>query len=462
MRVGRYAVAALALLLVLAAGLGWVGRTRLDGALTQVAAVDVPPDGVLDAAAQTGDENVLVSPSTAAGRPAPRPGRTPSPSCTATRGATGPSRSRCPPQLEITRPPCERWDPAAAAYLGQTVPAEPRTTFDSAYAVGGPRCATRAAQQVTGLAITRFVAVDLAATSALVEAVGGVQVCVEQPVLDSVLGPVVATAGTDAFNGARAATLVRAADVRGEPAGGAALVQRQQRVLAAALERALSPTALLHPGRVGRLLPALGTAVVSTGTGVADLLALSSAPGEVRAVPTEPQENSRGNVEMRKTEAQALFTAVRTDAPLPARDEAAATASAPADVTADVLNASGRDGLAAEVAGTLGDLGFRTAEVRNAGQPALDTVVRFSPDRAEQAQLLAARGAVGERGARSRHHRRAAARAGPVVRRHGPRLHRSGGSRRRSAPHRPRPAAERRPPFTGGSSAAPAPPERRN
>ena len=41
------------------------------------------------------------------------------------------------------------------------------------------------------------------------------------------------------------------------------------------------------------------------------------------------------------------------------------------------------------VAGTLGDLGFRTAEVKNAGQPALDTVVRFSPDRAEQARLLA-------------------------------------------------------------------------
>ena len=389
-RVGRYAVAAVALLLVLAAGVGWVGRTRLDGALTQVAAVDVAPDGVLDAVAQTGDENVLVVAIDSGGSAG---ATTRANTVTVVHRDARGDRTvavTLPPQLEITRPPCERWDPAAAAYLGQTVPAEPRTTFDSAYAVGGPLCATRAAQQVTGLAITRFVAVDLAATSALVEAVGGVQVCVEQPVLDSVLGPVVATAGTDAFNGARAATLVRAADVRGEPAGGAALVQRQQRVLAAALERALSPTALLHPGRVGRLLPALGTAVVSTGTGVADLLALSSAPGEVRAVPTEPQENSRGNVEMRKTEAQALFTAVRTDAPLPARDEAAATASAPADVTADVLNASGRDGLAAEVAGTLGDLGFRTAEVRNAGQPALDTVVRFSPDRAEQAQLLAA------------------------------------------------------------------------
>ena len=41
------------------------------------------------------------------------------------------------------------------------------------------------------------------------------------------------------------------------------------------------------------------------------------------------------------------------------------------------------------MAGTLGDLGFRTAEVRNAAQPALDTVVRYSPDRADQAQLLA-------------------------------------------------------------------------
>ena len=94
-------------------------------------------------------------------------------------------------------------------------------------------------------------------------------------------------------------------------------------------------------------------------------------------------------MEVREADAQALFAAVRTDAPLPAQDQTPAGATAPTDVTADVLNASGRDGLAAEVAGTLGDLGFRTAEVRNAGQAALDTVVRYSPDRADQAQLLA-------------------------------------------------------------------------
>jgi LCP family protein required for cell wall assembly len=393
-RLGRLAVAAVALLLVLVSGLGWVGRTRLDGALHRVAAVDVPPDGVLDAAAQTGDANVLLLGTDSGGSA----GATTRANTVVVlhRDARGgrPVAVTLPPDLEITRPPCERWDASSATYLGQTVPAEPRTTFDSAYAVGGPRCATRAAEQVTGLTITRFVAVDLAATAALVESVGGVDVCVERPVLDAVLGPVLPAAGTGSLNGARAGDLVRAADLRDDPAPATGLVQRQQRVLAAVLARALSPERLLHPGRVGRLLPALRTTVVSTGTGVADLLALSRTLGRadgttLLAAPVEATANSRGNRVLRDS-AAALFAAVRTDGPLPAPDPARQDrAATPADVTADVLNASGRDGLAAQVAGTLGDLGFHTAQVSNAAQPALDTVVRFSPDRAKQAQLLA-------------------------------------------------------------------------
>ncbi len=395
-RAGRIVAVGVAVLLVLVSGLGWVGRTRLDGALQRVAAVDVAPDGVLDAAAQAGDRNVLVL-ATDSGRSA---GATTRANTVAVvhvdaRGDRTVAVT-LPPDLEITRPPCQRWDAAAAAYAGQTVPAEPRTTFDSAYAVGGPRCATRAAQQVTGLAITGFVAVDLAATSALVEAVGGVDVCVERPVLDAVVGPVVPAAGTVSLNGPRAGDLVRAADVRDDPAPPAGLVQRQQRVLAAVLGRALSPERLLHPGRVSGLQPALGTAVVSTGTGVDDLLALSRSVGgpdgvTVLPAPTEPAANSRGNQVLRDADAAALFTAVRTDGPLPAPDATAGrAATGPADVTADVLNASGRDGLATQVATTLGEIGFRTGEVTNAAQPALDTVVRYSPDRAPQAQLLAA------------------------------------------------------------------------
>jgi LCP family protein required for cell wall assembly len=379
-----------ALLLVLVAGLGWVGRSRLDGALQQVAAVDVPPDGVLDTAAQTGDRNVLV--------------------LATDRGSTG-STTRAdtvavvhvdeaggravavtlPADLEISRPPCVRWDATAATYSGQTVPAEPRTTFASAFAVGGPRCATRAAQQVTGLAITGFVAVDLASTAALVDAVGGVEVCVERPVVDAVLGPVLPVAGGGALDGARAGGLVHAADVRDPGAPGPVL--RQQRVLADALARALHPGRLLHPGRVGQVRPALAATVVSTGTGVDDLLALSHTLGgaALHPAPTDPTPNSRGNRVLRDADAAALFAAVRTEGPLPPVDPAAgAVAAGPGDAPVDVVNASGRDGLAGQVATTLDELGFRTAAVTDADRPALGTVVRFSPDRTEQARLLAA------------------------------------------------------------------------
>src|SRR5205823_14564655 len=93
----------------------------------------------------------------------------------------------------------------------------------------------------------------------------------------------------------------------------------------------------------------------------------------LRAAPAEAAVNSRGNRVLRDADAAALFAAVRTDAPLPLADPTVAQPVATAaDVSADVLNASGRDGLAAQVAGTLGDLGFRTAQVTNAPRPALD------------------------------------------------------------------------------------------
>jgi LytR cell envelope-related transcriptional attenuator len=205
----------------------------------------------------------------------------------------------------------------------------------------------------------------------------------------------VPAAGTGALNGARAGELVRAADVRGDPTTGAGPVRRQQRVLAAVLDRALAPSTLLHAGRVGRLLPALGTTVVGAGSGVDDLATIARTLGNdavpVLAAPTEAPPDGRGKRVLAEADAAALFAAVRTEGPLPTQDADATTpSSAGRDVTTDVLNASGRDGLAAQVAGTLGELGYRTGQVTTAPQPALDTVIRFSPDRAAQARLLAA------------------------------------------------------------------------
>ena len=75
------------------------------------------------------------------------------------------------------------------------MPAAAGTPLGSAFELGGPRCATRAVQQLSGIAITGFLGVDLGRIGAAADALGGVPVCVPRPVDDGVLGPVVPAAG---------------------------------------------------------------------------------------------------------------------------------------------------------------------------------------------------------------------------------------------------------------------------
>jgi LCP family protein required for cell wall assembly len=300
-----------------------------------------------------------------------------------------------PTDLEINRPPCERFDPTSASYTSDTVPAQARTQLATALDMGGPRCATRVIQQLTGLAITQYVGLDLDRLGAAVDAVSGVTVCVTQPVLDKVLGPVIADPGTSTLDGAKAADFVRAADVDGDPPADLGRIERQQQVVAGVLDPTLTSTRLLDVPRIAALRPALGAALTSDGAGLNEILALSLALRRMNdvtftSVPTT--SGPRDTAVLRAADAAALFSALRKDAPLPAAatdTSATDTGPAPGDLTVQLLNASGQTGLAAGVGDTLKQLGFGVGTVSNADQPTPQTVIRYSPDQAAAADLLA-------------------------------------------------------------------------
>ncbi|WP_219417617.1 LCP family protein [Pseudonocardia nigra] len=386
---------ALALLVVLTTASGWAAKGWLNGAIPAAAALDLESGAIVDAEAQQGDENVLVV-ATDPGVAGEQQPRADTVAVAHIPAGVGPvTVLSFPNDLEINRPPCVHWDPATATYSEKIEPAEARTRLVSALDVGGPRCITRVVQQLSGIAITKYVGVDLRAVGAVTEAVGGAQVCVPNPVIDGVLGPVVPEPGTTTLDARRAADFVRAGDVPGEPANDHGRIERQQWLLAAVLDQAVSVPALLDVGQVLSLRPALGDALVTDEVGLDQLLALSRSLRALdteavafAAVPTAREPNSRGNVVLRDTEAAELFAAVREDAPLP--EQADDTGPVPADVTVDVFNASDRSGLAGEVGETLRSLGFGVGEVSNADQPTSETVVRFSPDQATAAALLAA------------------------------------------------------------------------
>ena len=153
------------------------------------------------------------------------------------------------------------------------------------------------------------------------------------------------------------------------------------------------------------------------------------------AVPTSA--DPLGSVTLRDVDASTLFTAVRTDRPLPAGVDAdGAGQVTPAQLRVGVLNGTERTGLAATVAQALGTLGFAVGEVGTAEQVTPQTLIRFSPDQAAAAVAAGHHGADGHFGTRPRHHRGVAAGARHLLRRRAAAARRRPGRRCRAHPGR--------------------------
>jgi LCP family protein required for cell wall assembly len=396
----RLIALAVTAVVIAAGGVGWGAQRWLGSAVRTAAALDPGSGAIVDAAKQAGAENVLVVATDRATTPgaAARPDTVVvahlSPS--AAKGAAGPlTVLSIPTDLEVSRPPCERYDAASATYTTDTVPAQARTQLASALDLGGPRCATRAVQQLTGIAITRYVGIDLDRLGAAVDAVSGVRVCTPRAIVDASLGPVAPTPGSVALDARRATAYTSAAAVAGDPPAGQGRIERQQQVLAAVLGSALSETGLLDLPQLRTLRPVLGAALSTDGADLDQVLALARSMHDLSTsgvtfatVPTDPDPT--GGSVLRATDAAAVFDALRTDAALPAPAAGQQNGLKPSDLQVQVRNASERPGLAAKIADTLRGLGFGVGAVTNADQPTPQTLIHYSPDQTGAAQLLAA------------------------------------------------------------------------
>jgi len=433
-RTARLLTATCAVLVVVVCGLGWGAASWVEAAVRQIGALDPNSSAIQNAAAQAGDQNFLVvgsdsragaPPSEDAGDTADVPGartdtimvvHVPEDRSTVTVVSF-------PRDLEITRPACERWDPVSGAYSPQMLPPTPRVKLNSAYAAGGPRCVTRAIQELSGLAINRFLGIDFQGFQGMVDAVRGVPICVERPVRDSVLGTVIPQAGPTVLSGQQALDYVRARHVEGDPSSDYGRIQRQQRFLGALLRSVLSAGTLLDPSRLEGLVEAVSRSTFGENIGSDQLLALSQSLGSLDprtvsfvTVPTTGLANDRGNEVLRRGDERAMFDAIigndqlpGSGAPAPGVPAAPVPAPAPADIrlvdarspAEDRGDDEGEDGgdeggasdgpSAERVADRLRSAGFVvTSDDGGASSGGGGTTIRYSPDQAAAASALGA------------------------------------------------------------------------
>jgi LCP family protein required for cell wall assembly len=327
-----------------------------------------------------------------------------------------------PPTALVDTPECRTTDGSLRGPVTEA--------FASSLLEGGPACMVRAVQQLSGLRVDHYLGVDLHRLPGMIDALGGVPVCVI---------PSAATAaaarplpdGRSTLTGDAATGYLRPGDT-GSDVTGAAVAERAQRLLTSTLRAAMSRDTIANPLTLTRFLNRAADALtVDKETTLGDLRTLAGSLGDLSgdavqraALPVQqvgyvPAGTDQAYVLLDRTGTRTLFDAViqgnpvpdelttgggdpaagsGAEAPAAAQPEAASAAPpapqgaaiAPSAVSLDVLNGTGKTGLAGTVADLLRGQGFTVGSVGNEPGTVNETVVRYGPKVLEQARTVAA------------------------------------------------------------------------
>ncbi|MFF8291187.1 LCP family protein [Streptomyces sp. NPDC016309] len=195
--------------------------------------------------------------------------------------------------------------------------------FNWAFGLGGTACTVRTLEKLTGIRIDHHVVIDFRGFKDMVDAVGGVRVCVTRPVRDRD-AHVHLKAGARTLNGEQALGYVRARKSLGNGSD-TERMGRQQQFLGALINKVQSNGVLLNPTRLYPVLDA-ATKAVTTDPGLDSLKDLYDLSRALRNVPTEkvqfltvprrPYRNNPNRDELVQPRADSLFKRLRDDKPV--------------------------------------------------------------------------------------------------------------------------------------------------
>ncbi|MBM7498367.1 LCP family protein [Oerskovia paurometabola] len=170
------------------------------------------------------------------------------------------------------------------------VPGRGPAKLNAAYSWGGAPLLVQTVEGLTGLTVDHFVEIGLGGVSNVVNAVGGVELCLDYDVNDPNSG-LVWTAGCHDADGTTALAFARMR--YSDPKGDIGRGERQRQVIGAVSQKAVDASLLVRPGDQVSLLGAgIGALEVDEKTGIVDLgklaLAFRAANGPDGVTGTPP------------------------------------------------------------------------------------------------------------------------------------------------------------------------------
>jgi LCP family protein required for cell wall assembly len=289
----------------------------------------------------------------------------------------------------ITLPTCRRNEEVVGGY---------ESKFNAAFEMAGPACTVKAVEDLTGLHIDHFAVIDFAGFKNVVDALGGVEVCLTSPV-DDPQSNLQLPAGTSTVFGEDALAFVRARKTLSDGSD-LARIKRQQQFLSSMIRSATSTQLILNPVSLYGVLDA-ATASLTTDPHLGSLDQLRDLAWSLRSLQPEDitfltmpwlERGDGENVVVDPERAALVWESMRADQPwlVEKPDKVPALPVAPYEVSVRVLNGSGIPGKASAAATLLQAQGFVIAGVDDADRPDYATsVVQYDTDSAAVGKALA-------------------------------------------------------------------------
>ncbi|MDX6354700.1 MAG: hypothetical protein QOF98_1603 [Streptomyces sp.] len=194
--------------------------------------------------------------------------------------------------------------------------------LNRAYADGGPELLVRTIEYNTGIHIDHYAEIGFDGFVNLVNALGGVNICLDEPLVDKASGADFAK-GCQTLNGAQSLAYVRERHQEADQDLGR--MRNQQKFLAALAHQAASPTTILNPFKLYPVISSgLGTLIVDKNMSLKDLATMffamksvSGGSGTQLTVPisTANYETPSDGVAVKwdMTKAKTLFDELKND-----------------------------------------------------------------------------------------------------------------------------------------------------
>lgn len=216
----------------------------------------------------------------------------------------------------VDRPDCRTED-------GETIPGADYVMWNEAFGLGGPACTMQQFEQLTGVHLDHFVVVNFEGFKDMVDAVGGVEMCIPEPIEDPAHG-INIEAGTRELEGTEALNYVRARYTVGNGSD-TGRMKRQQAFIASMTSSVVSAGTLARPDRLIRFLNA-ATASLTVDPGLKNIVKIADLGVQFRdtgldkiqfiTIPNMPDPSDPNRLVWTEPQASDVWDKIAHDEPL--------------------------------------------------------------------------------------------------------------------------------------------------